>query len=241
MQKPVFTILAALVALPALADEYAIDYSDYPFHIGDHCGEEADSDHFETVTKPEPKPAPDTPKPPKVIKCKKATAEQLALVNKGNEREADFLKLCHESTGDSPWCEQLTRPNPDSQETFFCTYGEKQPHRLIHPDEKTWSNAIKAAQIVRDLEGLGVKVAQIYNWWRPEPYNKNVGGVKIRHPLGTAVDVRFATLDDMEKAHRLLCDFRKEGRLNALGYYGNLGLHLGITDVKANTWGKSCP
>lgn len=173
--------------------------------------------------------------------CTGATAAQRAIVNSGNAKAALFLARCRDTTGGSRWCEELMRPNPSSRSTFECTYGAAQPHRLIHPDEATWAHAYKAVQLLRDLEALGVRVAQVYNWWRPEPYNANVGGSKTRHPFGTSVDVRFASLDDMEKAHSLLCEFRRRGRLRALGYYGSTGLHLGVGDSNPNTWGKACP
>ncbi len=173
--------------------------------------------------------------------CAAATASQRAAVNEGNTKAARFLSKCRANANNSRWCEQLMRPNPSSRSTFACTYGSGQPHQLIHPSESTWANAIRAVHIIQDLEALGVKVAQIYNWWRPEPYNANVGGSRTRHPFGTSVDVRFSSLAEMEKAHKLLCRFRKAGRLRALGYYGSTGLHFGIGDANPNTWGKSCP
>lgn len=173
--------------------------------------------------------------------CASATASQKTAVNQGNAKAEKFLAACRASTNNSAWCAQLMRPNPSSRGVFTCTYGASQPHQLIHPAEATWANAFRAVQIIQDLEALGVKVAQIYNWWRPEPYNANVGGSKTRHPFGTSVDVRFASMPDMEKAHKLLCQFRKSGRLRALGYYGSTGLHFGVGDSNANTWGKSCP
>lgn len=172
--------------------------------------------------------------------CTMATASQKSVVDDGNSKAARFLQGCYRATGSSPWCLQLMRPNPSSRNTFSCTYGSSQPHQLIHPNEATWKNAYKAVQLVRDLEALGVRVAEIYNWWRPEPYNKNVGGAARRHPFGTSVDVRLASLAEMRKAHKLLCQFRQQGRLRALGYYGSTGLHLGVGDMRANTWGKSC-
>lgn len=175
------------------------------------------------------------------VACTAANATQRAAVNAGNAKAARFLQLCRAAAAGSVWCEQLMRPNPSSRSTFSCTYGSAQPHQLIHPDESTWANAFKAVQIIQDLESLGVRVAQIYNWWRPEPYNANVGGSRTRHPFGTSIDVRFASLPDMEKAHALLCEFRRKGRLRALGYYGSTGLHFGVGDSNPNTWGKSCP
>lgn len=173
--------------------------------------------------------------------CTQATSSNLATVNNGNAKLTAFLSKCAASTNNSSWCQQLVRPNPASVQTFKCTYGENQPHRLIHPDESTWANAFKAVQFVTQLESMGIKVAQIYNWWRPEPYNANVGGATGRHPFGTSIDVRFQTLPDMERAHTQLCKWRKAGLIRAVGYYGSTGLHLGIGDKTPNTWGKSCP
>lgn len=174
------------------------------------------------------------------LSCIRATAAQLKVVNLGNAKAANFLDGCLRETGNSSWCQQLMRPNPASQAIFSCTYGASQPHQLINPDEGTWSDAYEAVRLVRDLESLGIRIDQIYNWWRPEPYNKNVGGAKARHPFGTSVDVRFSTLPDMERAHGILCQWRKQGKLRALGYYGSTGLHFGIGDSIPNTWGKSC-
>jgi hypothetical protein len=112
---------------------------------------------------------------------------------------------------------------------------------LIHPDESTWKNAFRAIQLVQELEAKNIKACLIYNWWRPEPYNKNVGGAAGRHPFGTSIDVRFCSMVDMENAHRELCAWRKQGRIRAVGYYGTTALHFGIGDQAGNTWGKACP
>lgn len=172
--------------------------------------------------------------------CIRASTRQLAEVEIGNSKLGKFLDYCGSNTQGSSWCKQLVRPNPSSINTFRCTYGESIPHRLIHPDEATWKNAVQAVRLVDRLEDNGIKVCEIYNWWRPEPYNKNVGGAASRHPKGTSVDVRFCTLNDMERAHRILCSWHKQGSLRALGYYGSTGLHFGIGDTIANTWGKDC-
>lgn len=173
--------------------------------------------------------------------CAKASRQQLRQVNAGNKKEESFTKACSVQTQKSPWCEQLKRPNPASINTFKCTYGNNQPHQLIHPDEKTWLNGYQAINLIEELQSLGVQVCQIYNWWRPEPYNKNVGGSATRHPFGTSIDVRFCSLGDMELAFTQLCEWRSKGRLKALGYYGTTGLHFGISDSNGNTWGKVCP
>lgn len=173
--------------------------------------------------------------------CSRASATQIGVVKSGNAKVDRFVQSCVSATGSTKWCQQLTRPNPSSKSTFSCTYGTDMPHRLIHPDEGTWKNAIQAVKLVTELEQKGISVYQIYNWWRPEPYNANVGGAAGRHPFGTSVDVRFSTTRDMERAHSQLCSWRKQGRLRALGYYGSTGLHFGIGDKTPNTWGKGCP
>lgn len=172
--------------------------------------------------------------------CILPTSEQTSIVNDGNLKLDLFLNVCAIATNNSSWCVQLTRPNPSSKSTFYCTYGANQPHLLIHPDESTWENAFQAVILLEELATKGIYAEEIYNWWRPEPYNKNVGGAAGRHPYGTSVDVRFINKSHASKAHAQLCKWRKEGRLRALGDYGSSSLHLGIGDATANTWGKQC-
>lgn len=173
--------------------------------------------------------------------CKQATAAQISSVDAGAAKLNQFLNRCYQETKSKKWCSEVARPNPDSHRTFDCTYSPAQPHVFVHPQENTWGYAIGAVNLVLELEKRNIKVDTIYNWWRPEPYNKNVGGAAGRHPAGTSVDVRFSSKTEQNKAHSELCKFRKLGRLRALGYYSGTGLHLGVGDTAANTWGRSCP
>ncbi len=173
--------------------------------------------------------------------CKKATAAQKKIVNSGNSKKTKFLNGCKAATADSSWCSQLIRPNPESKDVFACTYGSGQTHQLIHPDESTWKHAYEAVKIVKELHNKGISVCLIYNWWRPEPYNANVGGAPGRHPYGTSVDVRFCSPEAKERAFLELCRMRKAGRVNAVGYYSTSALHFGVGDKQENTWGKACP
>lgn len=175
------------------------------------------------------------------LSCRRANSVQIAEVNRGFAKLGKFLAACAQTTNGSRWCNEVVRPNPASSSIFHCTYGTSQPHNLIHPDESTWNNAFKAIAIVEQLENAGIKACTIYNWWRPEPYNKNVGGAPGRHPFGTSIDVRFCSMQDMERAHTRLCQLRKQGYVRAVGYYGTTALHFGIGDRSGNTWGKSCP
>ncbi len=173
--------------------------------------------------------------------CKKANQSQIQQVEAGNLKRDQFLSQCYSATNGSCWCDQLLRPNPASIDTFHCTYGGDQVHQLIHPDEDTWQNAIEAVKIVEEFEQNNVLTEIIYNWWRPEPYNKNVGGSPSRHPFGTSVDVRFKTKDMQNQAFSELCKLRAQGRIRAIGYYTTTAIHFGIGDSNANTWGKACP
>ena len=175
------------------------------------------------------------------LNCRKANKTQLKEVNQGNLKRERFLSQCYKETKNSCWCDQLVRPNPESMAAFECTYGEGQAHQLIHPNEKTWKYAFEAVKIVEEFEDLDLQTKIIYNWWRPEPYNKNVGGSATRHPHGTSIDIRFETKAMQNKAFSRLCKMRARGRLRAIGYYPSTAIHLGIGDGRANTWGKSCP
>lgn len=173
--------------------------------------------------------------------CIRATSLQVSVINQGNSKLTKFMNQCYAGTGNSKWCQQVARPNPQMHSIFDCTYSISQAHYFVDPDESTWKYAIVAVNLVQELQKMGINVSTIYNWWRPEPYNKNVGGAAGRHPYGTSVDVRFATKGDQAIAHKQLCKWRRQGRLRALGYYSGTDLHFGIGDKVANTWGKSCP
>jgi len=170
----------------------------------------------------------------------KASQAELDEVLQGIQKYSTFIEQCLANGIQKKWCEQLTHPNVNELRKFEITYGKDVPHTLIHPDESTWVHAFKAAKLVQRLLSENIQVVEIYNWWRPSQYNKNVGGSPTRHPYGVSVDIRMSSKQQMEKAHTLLCKWRKKGELRALGYYGNTGLHLGIDDEAANTWGKSC-
>nr|BFD68786.1 hypothetical protein HAGR004_38080 [Bdellovibrio sp. HAGR004] len=172
--------------------------------------------------------------------CVKASSSQKTQVNLGLSKKEEFLQKCSKETNGSFWCDQVIRPNPKSVNTFRCTYGSSQVHNLIHPDESTWKYPIAGVRILQDLSAKGIKISQIYNWWRPEPYNKNVGGAAGRHPYGTSIDVRFASNSEADRAFKELCKMRKAKRLRAIGHYGSASLHIGVGDKTANTWGKSC-
>ena len=172
--------------------------------------------------------------------CRRATAAQIKVVNEGAAKKAKFVARCVAETNSQKSCDEVVRPNPDSSRSFDCTYSVEQSHVFVHPDESTWSNAITAVKTVQLLESKGIKVETIYDWWRPEPYNANVGGAAGRHPYGTSVDVRFPSKAEQNRAFAELCKLRSQGKIRAVGYYSGTGLHFGVGDKTANTRGKSC-
>jgi hypothetical protein len=172
--------------------------------------------------------------------CQKASSSQVSKVNQGNAQHTAFKDKCLKATANAQLCSEVERPNPESKSVFTCTYGAAQPNLLIHPSASTWKNAYKAIQLIDKLKAKGLCVKQIYNWWRPEPYNQNVGGASGRHPFGTSVDVRFCTNKDATRAFDELCKYRSRGEVRALGYYGSTGVHIGVGDSSANTWGREC-
>lgn len=177
---------------------------------------------------------------PPLSQCRKATVQEIEQVNEGNAKKVKFLAKCLAETDNSSWCQQLTRPNESSTERFKCTYGHEQAHQLIDPSEDTWKFAIEGVRVVKDLQTKGLKVCEIYNWWRPEAYNHNVGGAPGRHPFGTSIDVRFCSNADADRAFAELCKMKAAARIRAIGHYGNSAIHIGVGDTLSNTWGKYC-
>ncbi|WP_413580884.1 hypothetical protein [Bdellovibrio sp. HCB288] len=217
----------------AVTDTTAVDSEDIVDHIVNDENEDHSHDHSETADM-------GVNDDILALGCVKASNSQENQVRLGLNKKEKFLAKCASETSNSSWCAQLIRPNPSSYNTFKCTYGSSQTHVLIHPDEATWKYPITAVKVIKDLQAKGLKVSQIYNWWRPEPYNKNVGGAAGRHPYGTSVDVRFASTSTATKAFSELCKMRKAGRIRAIGHYGSASLHIGVGDKLANTWGKYC-
>lgn len=169
-----------------------------------------------------------------------ATPQYILEVQNGIKLKDEFLDQCKRSTNAEKWCLQVIRGNPERENVFDRIFGREMPHQLIHPDKKTWKYAIGAVSLVDQLERKGVRVVQIYNWWRPAKYNRAVGGAAGRHPFGTSVDVRFQSPREAVRAFDLLCKARKAGKVRALGYYGNSGVHIGVGDHNPNTWGRGC-
>lgn len=203
-------------------------------------GEHNLEDYFESLfTNDEPERV-ETSDRRNALACAKATKGQKTSINQGNQKKTKFLAKCKAATNNSAWCDQLIRPNPTSKNVFQCTYGASQPHQLIHPNESTWTHAINAVKLIQALDAKGMKTCLIYNWWRPQPYNRNVGGAAGRHPFGTSVDVRFCDEPTAELAFNELCRLRRQGKIRAIGFYGTSALHFGMGDSKANTWGRSC-
>ena len=183
----------------------------------------------------------------KIVTLHTASADQKQKVLSGIELQNSFLAACKSFGVQDQWCDQLMRPNPNPEEfkTFSWTYGSAIPlHIFIDPDQTTWKNAFRGAIFVQKLEQSGININQIVNWWRPEPYNRNVCGAPGRHPFATSIDVEFKTLSDTRRARKKLCQWFDSAQINSLGYYGNEKVHIGVGDIlgpgMGETWGKVC-
>jgi hypothetical protein len=150
----------------------------------------------------------------------------------------EFMNACIARGISEGFCNNLTHPNSQSIHEFRCTYPGK-PHILIPPDKTKWEHAFKGATLVQNgIKNNELCVEEIYNWYRPEPYNDNVDGKPGRHPEGTAIDVRFCTKEDAKKAAKYFCEQFKAGALWAVGSYPSGDkLHLGMEPEKNTTWG----
>lgn len=229
--KPLIAVLLGLVLAIGLFSVPAFSHEDEAHALDDNFSSLFNDDYELSVYRHEIQ----------ALACSKASKTQKSSITQGNQKKTKFLTQCAKATGNSAWCQQLIRPNPSSKNVFQCTYGESQMHQLIHPNETTWKHAFGAVKLIQELEKKGIKTCLIYNWWRPEPYNRNVGGAAGRHPFGTSVDVRFCSNEEAIKGFNELCKYRRQGRIRAIGYYGSSALHFGMGDSKANTWGKACP
>lgn len=165
-----------------------------------------------------------------------------ANCTKGKRPQGDrsgFISSCTSRGVSRKTCTEMTRPNPLEEARFACTYGKSAPHELVPPKTK-WDQAIKLAKVYESLRAQGVCTDEVYNWWRPEPYNRNVEGAKARHPNATCIDVRFCSVADAKKALRALCKLRSQGKITSVGYYGATGVHIGM-DPQDGSWGGACP
>lgn len=151
-----------------------------------------------------------------------------------------FVRTCLEKGVLQRFCLNMTRPNriAESVEAFKCTYPGK-PHALIPPDESEWEFGIKAALILQKVSRENkICVEEIYNWYRPEPYNSNVKGRPGRHPNATAIDVKFCTPKDAKAAFKALCEMYREKEIWALGTYpAGIEIHIGVMPEQNATWG----
>lgn len=160
----------------------------------------------------------------------RASLPEVTEVLKGVALKEEFLSACIERTNRMDFCQQVIRPNPASASIFRCTYPPGVPPVFIPVERGKWIYAFRAIEWMDEMEAQGIALSHIYNWLRPEPYNKNVSGDPNRHPFGTAIDLRLATKGDQQKAFTYLCEKWRAHQIHAIGYYGSASLHLGMGD-----------
>ena len=168
----------------------------------------------------------------------RANIEQIVDVLKGIALKPEFIEQCEKATDRPDLCKQIIRPNPDSKSIFACTYPPGVASIFIPPEKGVWHFAFQAIRWISEIENLGISFSHIYNWLRPEPYNKNASGHPDRHPFGTAVDIKLRSKGDQHLAFEFFCEKWRSGQMNAIGFYSSASLHLGIgdTEKKEDLW-----
>ncbi len=110
----------------------------------------------------------------------------------------NFIKMCLARGIREQFCKQITSPNTKSIGTFRQVYGD-QPFVLM-PNTDRWETGLQLLTIAESLAEFG-EICEIRNWYRPEPYNRSVGGARSsQHLSAGAIDIEFCTVQDKNRA-----------------------------------------
>ncbi len=139
-----------------------------------------------------------------------------------------FIQRCTSRGISEKLCREATYPNPDSRSAFNGVYGSNQ-NFILMPPESTWDTGIRLLGIAESLSAYG-KVCEIRNWYRPEPYNRKVGGAGgSRHINASAIDIEFCSVAEKNKALKAALAMRQKFAQPAgVGVYGEGSLVLHI-------------
>lgn len=110
---------------------------------------------------------------------------------------------------------------------------------IFLPPYKWWPRGAALAKLADMLRDLVNRPVRMRNWWRPEKYNKLVGGAKSSdHILAEGVDLDYGTREGRRKAEKFLKDFREQNPW--LGMSLGLGArttHVGLLTKRGKrTW-----
>lgn len=113
-------------------------------------------------------------------------------------------------------------------------------HKILLPPQCRWPSGAVQAHLARELRAVinngdadGPEGITLRNWYRPNCYNKKVGGAGASdHIQARGFDLDFKTPKQRAKAQKYLCDLYKKERLNLQVGVGCLTLHVGMGSPK---------
>lgn len=146
-------------------------------------------------------------------------------------RASEFTNFCVKSGVHRTLCDQMTRPNTSSKGTFRRIYGDR-PFVLM-PGPDAWGKGVELAKVAQSLSRYG-KICEIRNWYRPEPYNRAVGGARgSQHKSGSAIDIEFCSVAEKRKALIAALKMRNKCSMpKGVGVYGegSLVIHIDLSN-----------
>lgn len=158
--------------------------------------------------------------------CKKKTTPFLPLTSvkygKHSKAFADyFVAKCLKRVSSPKLCKEMVSPNTSSKGSFRAVYGSSTPHILM-PKENKFEVGIRLLEMIERAQKIDskIKVCQIANWYRPEPYNSRVGGAKrSQHINANAIDIKFCSRDARNRAKKVFRQLEKKYKTLGIGTY----------------------
>jgi hypothetical protein len=91
----------------------------------------------------------------------------------------------------------------------------------------------KLRAVINDGDPYGPKRITLRNWWRPQCYNKRVGGAEFSdHRQARGFDLDFSSPRDRATAQRYLCQLYKREKFSLQVGIGCQTLHIGMGSPK---------
>lgn len=132
-----------------------------------------------------------------------------------------FIKKCKGRVKTAIWCDEIVVPNIHSKRSFYSVYNKSKEHLLV-PRKDKFEVGIRLLEILERAVGGNseMRVCQIANWYRPEPYNSRVGGAKrSAHIAADAIDIKFCTRAGRNRAKKRLIQLEKIYKTLGIGSY----------------------
>lgn len=134
-----------------------------------------------------------------------------------------FLDKCYLRVNEGKFCNEVVSPNKHSKRSFVKVYGSSVPHILM-PKEDKFETGIGLLEMLERAIKIDskIKVCQIANWYRPEPYNSRVGGARrSQHIKANAIDIHFCSRDARNRAIKSFLQLEKKYKKLGIGTYSS--------------------